>query len=53
LRTAVRIALAVSVLVALNEFRFVGRTGLAFVLIAIAAVLIIYGAALWRLLEGK
>ena len=53
MRTAVGIALAVSVLVALNELRFVGRTGLAFVLIAIAAILVVYGAALWRLLDGK
>jgi len=53
LRTAVGVALGLSALIALNEFRFVGRTSLALVLIAIAAVLIVHGVVLWNLLKGK
>lgn len=53
LSTAIGVSLGISVLVALDKFRFVGRTSLAFVLIAIAAVPIVHGVVLWRLLEGE
>lgn len=51
MRTAVGVGIAISALVIFNELAYVGRTGLALVLIAIAAVLVIYGVALWRLIE--
>ena len=53
MRTAVGVGMVISALIALNEFRFIGRTSLAFVLLGITAVLIIYGAALWSLLERR
>jgi len=51
MRTVVSIGIGISAIVILNELKFVGRTGLALVLIAIAAVLVIYGVVLWRLVE--
>ena len=51
MRIAVRIGIAISAMVILNELAYVGRTGLALVIIAMAAVLVIYGVALWRLVE--
>jgi hypothetical protein len=53
MRSAVGAGIVISVLIALNELRFIGRTSLAFVLLGIAFVLILYGAALWRALEGR
>lgn len=51
MRTAVAIGIGISALVIFNELAYVGRTGLALVLIAMAAVLVIYGIALWNLVE--
>jgi hypothetical protein len=51
MRTAIGIGIGISAIVILNELKFVGRTGLAIVLLAIASVLVIYGVALWRLVE--
>jgi len=51
MRTAVGVGIAISVLVIFNELAYVGRTTLALVLIAMAAVLVIYGVALWHLVE--
>lgn len=53
MRTAVGIGIGISTLVIINELQFVGRTGLALVLIAMAAVLVIYGVALWNLVEKR
>lgn len=55
MRTAVGIGIAISAVVIFNEMAYLGRTGLALVLIALAAVLVIYGVALWNLLgkEGQ
>jgi len=52
-RSVVGVGVVISALIALNELRFIGRTSLAFVLLGVAAVLIIYGAALWNLLERR
>jgi len=52
-RSAVAAGVIISALIAVNEFRFIGRTSLAFVLIGISIVLVIYGAALWRILESR
>src|SRR2546427_10588562 len=51
MRTAVGIGIGISVLIILNEFQYMGRTSLALVIIAISAVLVIYGVALWNLVE--
>ena len=51
MRTAVGISIGISALIILNEFQYMGRTSLALVLIAISAVLVIYGVALWNLVE--
>ena len=53
MRSAVGVGVVISVLIALNEFRFIGRTSLAFVLLGVAVVLVIYGAALLSLLERR
>ncbi len=53
MRTAVGVGIAISALVIFNELAYVGRTGLALVLIAMAAVLVIYGVALWNLVEKR
>ncbi len=53
MRTAIGIGIGVSALVILNELQFVGRTGLALVLIAIAGVLLVYGFALWGLVDRR
>lgn len=49
MRTLLAVGLIVSVLIVLNEFRFVGRSGLAFVLIGLAFVQAIHGWVLWGL----
>lgn len=53
MRTAIGIGIGISALVIFNELAYVGRTGLALVLIAIAAVLVIYGVVLWQLVERR
>ncbi len=53
MRTAVGVGIGISALVIFNELQFVGRTGLALVLIAVAAVLVTYGIVLWNLVEKR
>jgi hypothetical protein len=52
MRIAVAIGIGISVMVAFNQFAWLGRSpSLAFVLLAIAVVLVIYGAALLTLIK--
>lgn len=53
MRTAVGIGIGISALVIFNELQYVGRTGLALVLIAMVAALVVYGVVLWNLVERR
>lgn len=53
MRTWLNVCIVLSVLVALQQLRFLGRTQLALVILAIAFVLIIYGWVLLNVTKAR